>query len=139
MIELDLVTYLLTDATLKTLLGWVATDDKIYPIQAPEGIVVPYLLYDWGTGDTTDEILDEDRVQITIVDTNLANAIDIRDRIKLLLDKQDGIQSTTFSTTSANYFIYYSKMTGGTAIVDAEGKEYNLILYFNVKHKNKNP
>ncbi|KKL47393.1 hypothetical protein LCGC14_2335950, partial [marine sediment metagenome] len=69
MIETDLVTYLLTDTTLKTLLG-SAADPKIYPITAIPKVTIPYILYDWELETPIDELLEEDRVELNIVGKN---------------------------------------------------------------------
>lgn len=139
MIEFDLRTYLLTDATLKALIGWGATNPKIYGSQAPAKVATPYLLIDWSLGDASDELLDEDRIQITIEDTDREHASTIRDRIKYLLSRQDGIQQTTMNAGSVDHFVYTCKMTGGSESVDTEAQEVTLFLFFNVKIKNRTP
>jgi hypothetical protein len=137
MIEFEVIDYLLTDATLKTLISWSAGDPKIYPIQAREDAAVPYLIFDCSVGAAIDELIDEDRIQITIVEKDLANAVAIRNRIKVLLDKQDEIQDTTLHTGSSNYYIYWSKLTGGTQIQETELDNINIMMYFNIKFKSK--
>ena len=137
MIEYDLIDYLESDSTLMTLLGVSGDDKKIYPNKPPTEPTLPYILYFWGSGDETDELLDEDRIQLTIRAATKSAVETIRDRVKLLLDKQDEIQTTTFTTGSTAYHIYYCKYTGGDSLWEPVTEVWNSILFFNVKFKKK--
>lgn len=132
-VEYDFRTYLLTDATLKTLIGWAADDPKIYPVQAPEEATLPYILYAGGVGDVTDETLKEDRIQITVVSDDLEEATDIRNRLNVLLDQDSGIQATTFYSTSNDYYIYNCRLSGGGQIlIDQVRSRYHIPLFYSV-------
>ena len=137
MIEYDMINYLESDATLMTLLGVTGDDKKIYPDKPPTRSVIPYILYFWGVGDQGDEILDEDRIQLTMRANTKQVATNIRDRLKVLLDKQDEIQDTTFHSGSTLYYIYYCRITGGSGFWDSVPEIYNIIMFFNVKYKKK--
>lgn len=138
MIEFDMVNYLESDATLDTLLGSSGSDTKIYPnIPKPQPIL-PYILYFGGTGDMTDEILDEDRVQLTIRSDSLAEAYPVRNRLKVLLNREDEIQSTIFNTGSTDFIIYNSRYTGGDTLYNPETQEWEITMFFNIIYKNKN-
>lgn len=134
MIEFDVCTYLEADTTLISLLSITASDPKIYPLQAPQDSVYPYIVYNWGVG-MEDELLDEDRIQLIIKSDSYETVTNIRERLKAILDLQDTIQDTTL--TSTDYFIYFSKLTNGDMIYDNEQNLYLINLFFNVKFKKK--
>lgn len=137
-VEYDFKAYLLNDATLKTLIGYSASDPKIYPVQAPEEATVPYILYAGGVGSTTDEILKEDRIQVTVVSDDIEEATDIRNRLNVLLDIDDEIQDTTFYSGSADYYIYNSKLTGGgNVLIDQVRGRFHIVLFYRVKFHKK--
>ena len=136
MIEYDLITYIEADATLDTLLGSTGSDTKIYPSKPPTGVTSPYILYFWGVGDQ-EEMLDEDRIQLTDRASKQLAATNIRDRLKILLDKQDRIQDVTFATASTTYHIYYCRFTGGDGFWEPEMEVWNSVLFFNIKYRKK--
>lgn len=131
MIETDLVTYLLTDTTLKTLLG-SAADPKIYPITAIPKVTIPYILYDWELETPIDELLEEDRVELNIVGKNYGNLIEIRNRLEDLLNLKDKIQSTAF--TSSRYRIFWSDFSDGRNNKQNETQKNNMVVFVNVKY-----
>ena len=135
MIEYDLISYLASDAMLDMLLGIVGDDKKIYPSLPTTEPVLPYILYYYGTGDETDELIDEDRIQLTVRAATKQTATDIRNRLKFLLDRQDEIKNTTF--TSAAYYIYYCKFSAGDGFYEPETKVWNEVLFFLVKYRKK--
>lgn len=138
MIESDILTILEADTTLDTLLSAVAGDSKIYPVkvmQIGEGETLcqpPYILYQNAIG-MEDEILDEDRLQFTIVAETMLEVQNIRNRIKVLLDKQDGIQPVT----SSIYWIYYSKLVDGGDSIDTDLGYFTMTMTFVIKYKTK--
>ena len=138
MIEGDILTILEADTTLDTLLSAVSGDSKIYPVrimQVGEGETLcqpPYILYQNAIG-MEDEILDEDRIQFTIVAVTMLEVRNIRNRIKVLLDKQDEIQPVTSST----YWIYYSKLVDGGDGVEADLGYFTTTMTFVIKYKTK--
>ncbi len=137
MTEKDLITYLEADSALDTLLGVASGNSKIYPLTPPTEAVAPYVLITWGVGNPDDEYIDEDRIQITVrADTDLV-ATNIRDRIKILLDKGDEIQDTVMATGSTGYHIYYCKWSGGTSFFEPDTALYNYVLFFDVKFRKK--
>lgn len=139
MIEQDILTILKADSTLDTLLGSSANDSKIYPltmVQAGEsdtkGRTVPYVVYANSIG-SPDEIIDEDAMEFTIVDDSMLVVQNIRNRMKTLLDKQDGIQPVV----SSDYWIYYSKLVNGSDGYNLELKYYYTTMVFAIKYKKK--
>jgi hypothetical protein len=136
MIENDLMRYLATDATLATLLGAVSGDNKIYPAFGTQQADEPFLLVSATVG-TLDEILDEDRLSIKIIAKRALTVQQIRDRIKVLLDKQDGIQAALYAY-STTYFIYYCKLAGSSEpYFDDIVGEWIDNIFFAVKYKSK--
>lgn len=134
MIENDIISILEADATLDGYLGSTAGDSRFYPILAPESVRAPYVTFKTNVG-MLDEILDEDRLQITINGGNdIALTKNIRDRIKTLIDKQDEIQDIFSSGT---YYGYYSKLSASDSMFLAETQEYIEVLFFNVKYVKK--
>ncbi len=137
MIEFDVVRYLKADATLDTLLGVTGTDSKIYPLQAPSGTVIPFILYTPGVGDTESEVIYEDRLQLVPISTDVEEVTNIRNRLRALLDLQDLIQDTTLNSGSASYYIYWSKRTGGNIIMNEDRTRYHSINIYNIKFLDK--
>jgi len=117
MIELDVISYLNSDATLDTLLSVGGSDTKIYPMQMPHGASTPFIIYKTATDGTFEENIKEMTMEFDcIADTYIA-AKNIHDRVSILLDYQDAIRNYI---TSTNYFLYYAKKIGGSAFKDAE-------------------
>mgnify|MGYP001222820210 CR=1 FL=1 len=132
MIEWDIVAKIKADTTMDTLLSSTGTDPKLYPLQAPPGAVTPYILYACAGMGPEDEVLDEERLQFTVVDSSYKNAGDIRDRLKAIFDLQDRV-----SITSDTYYIYWGKLTGNQDLVDTELSLYNRVVFFNFKFRKK--
>lgn len=148
MIENDIFNFLKSDATLLGLLGTTAAAPGIYPDKAPQGddnnpINPPYIVYSNDIGSTADEIVGEDRIQLTIVGANKAQVDGIRDRIKTILDIQDhnGTNYTIKVITSSTYYIYYSRLTSGFSLFNKESgpdtteKVYS--MFFNIEYQKK--
>lgn len=133
MIEKEIIDYLESDSTLDILLNSSVSDTKIYPIIPRKIPTPPYILYKVGIGEL-DETLDEDRIQIDIAATTIELARSIRNRIKILLDKQDRIQDYILSD---NNIIYYSKLTSGDEMYLSERQLWIVVMYFNIKYKSK--
>ena len=136
MVEYDIVRYLGEDATLDTLLGVIASDEKIYPDKPPTEATLPYILY-YESINPPDEILDVDRIQLTIRASTKLAATNIRDRLKILLDKEDKIQQTTLTTGSTTYHIYYCKLDGGSRFWEPVTEIWNQVMFFLVKYRKK--
>lgn len=136
MIETDVVNYLKSDAALDTLLSVTVSDSKIYPIQRPEReedddiAMVPYILYNCIVG-MEDEILEEDRFQLTIVADNFTDIKSIEKRLDTLLNKQDKIQG---DITSTDWIIKYSKRTAGDKFKDEDTKLFHCVMVFTMKY-----
>ena len=137
MIEYDLITYLEADATLDALLGAGVGGTKIMPVIPKEEPTSPYIVYSSSIGDNLDETLSEDRVQLNIFASSMLVCTNVRNRLRILLDKQDEIQDTTFYTASVDYFVYWSKLTAGDIIHDPDRRLYQCVMFFAVKYKNK--
>lgn len=135
MIEKDVALYLEADAALKTLLGGTTADSKIYPLVAQLESAAPFIVYTPTFDDSGDENVDEDRIQLTIAGDTKAICDGIRDRLNVLLDKQDAIQHT--SLTSSTYYIYWCKRTGGDALYDPVRGLKNVVLFFTLRYKKK--
>jgi len=137
MIEFDLINYLKADSTLDSLLGSSSSNSKITPATPRLEPTAPYVTYLWGVGDQTDEHLDEDRIQLNVISDNMEEAKNIRNRIKVLLDKLDSIQETTFNTSSSDYCIYYCRFDGGFALFDEDRQNHQLTMFYIVKYSRK--
>lgn len=124
MIELDVVSYLNSDATLDTLLSVSGSDTKIYPLQMPHGSSAPFIIYRTATDGTFEENIKELSMEFDCIDDSYNTAKSIRDRVSVLLDYQDAIRD---HMTSASYFLYWAKKTGGNSF-----KEPNIDLFHNV-------
>jgi len=138
MIENTVITYLTTDTTLNTLLEVTVGNTKFYPIIPEEIPTPPYVTFSLSAGDETDEHIDEDRLQLTIRDDrdSKTNAEAIARRIKVLLDVKDNIQNNLYSTDS-NFYIYYSKYSGGDTLFEPNRQEWTIVMFFNIKYQDK--
>ena len=133
MIEYDVRTYLLTDATLT---GYLASATGIYPDKAPQDEAEPFIVYSCANG-VPDEILEEDLVTFRIASEDKAVTKNIVERIKTLLNKQDEIQG---DITSSDYWIYYSKLGFHQSLsntTDVENIGFDYIMTFAIKYKPK--
>lgn len=135
MIEQDLINFLEADATLTTLLGASAGESKIYPDLPAYEPADPYLVYGWHANDTPEEHVKEDRIQLTVTSALRATCESIRDRLITLLDKQDQVQHTTF--TSSTYHIYWCKLTGADSTYDPGRGLYQFVMFFTVKFQQR--
>lgn len=133
MIEFDVRTYLLTDGTLT---GLLASTTGIYPDIAPQGEEKPYITYSVANGEE-DEILEEDRLTFRIVSNNKGDTKNIKERLKILLNRQDEINGVI---TSSDYYIYFSKLGFHQSLpdtTDVSNIGYDYIMTFNIKFKPK--
>lgn len=129
--ELVVVDYLTEDSALRTLLGAVGGDTKIYPSQAPQGAALPYILYNTVADGTLEENLLERSLNFNCVADTLIETQDIRNRVNELLDKQDDIKKFIFST---EYWFYWSKQVGGTTFKDPELGVFYAASVYNFKY-----
>ncbi len=136
MIENTVVNYLITDATLISLLSIVAGDSRFYPVIPDKKPTAPYVTFSWGAGDETDEHIDEDRIQFIIHGNTLNVAMQVARRIKILLDVKDNIQDILYKTDT-NFYIYYSKYSGGDKIYEPVRQEHQVVMFFLVKYQDK--
>ena len=137
MIEANIYRYLTSDSTLYTLLSASASDSKIYlevPLKEP---TAPYILYSSELGTIDSEILSEDRIHLSVASDDPAEAKNIRDRLIVLLDKQDLIQDTTLFSGSTDYWIYWSKLTGYDSHFLPERQFFLEELYFSIRYQSK--
>ena len=139
MIMDSIVGYLITDATLITLLGITAVDSKFYPNIPDLGPTSPYVTFKWSGDNNNDEHIDADRLQFIVhaglATTKKAGEV-IAKRIKVLLDVKDYIQAVLYKTDS-EFYIYSSKFSGGDSLFEPIRQEWQTILYFTVEYQNK--
>ncbi len=134
MIELDVISYLATDATLDTLLGATGSDSKIYPLQAPHKVTGNYIVYLVPSDGTFEENLEEKTISFNCTGETYLAAIQIRDRVKTLLDKQDKIRNLISST---DYYFYWCKMVpGGITFKDPDVDLHHAVGIFQFKYNN---
>jgi len=132
MIENDSITLLENDAILDGYLGSTAGDTRIYPIQAPQDAKAPYIVF-YNVVGSLDENIDEIRLQLTINGgLDILNLKNMRDRIKILLDKQDELVAS-----STDYWIYYSKLTASESLISPDTEEFIEVMFFNIKFNKK--
>jgi hypothetical protein len=129
-IEFDIYKYLKADATLDTLLDSTATKEKIFPIRSDQSIINPCIVYTLEGEGGTDEILDRATLILRIItdQNDYKKACQIRDRLGVLLDKQDDI-----NITSSDYYIYWCKKNGGSEYDDPDTKELIKVINFDLK------
>jgi hypothetical protein len=109
-IEELLYGYLVDDSRLLALLGGNAADPKIYPIEAPEGAIAPYLEFRVGFDGREGEILKRITVMLYIVvPVDYTEAAVIRDRLDDLLDVDDQI-----NLSSSNIIVRNIVKNGGS-------------------------
>ena len=133
MIELDVISYLNSDAILDTLLG-ANGDSKIYPIQMPQGASAPFIIYRTSVDGTLDENLKEMAMEFDCIDDSFNTAKNIRDRVSVLLDYQYAIRDYI---TSASYFLYWAKKIGGNTFKDSELDLFHHVLTCGFKYQIK--
>jgi len=127
MIELDVIAYLKADATLNTLLGSTATDSKIYPLQCPQRTSVPYIVYNTPSDGGLMEYINELSMSFDCISDDYTEAKDIKDRIMTLLDREDSIRDLI---SSADYWFYWCKKTGGTSFKEPELNYFHRVAIF---------
>lgn len=123
MIELDVVSYLIADSELDTLLGATGADSKIYAIQKPLKSSMPYIIYNNPAEGSVVENLEDVTISFNCVDTNYIIVRNIMVRLDELLNKESDI---TTLISSSSYYIYWCKRTGGSTFVDPESKQKDL-------------
>jgi hypothetical protein len=131
---LDVLTYLKADTTLDTLLGATGSNSKIYPDQAPQGAILPYITYEFSDDGTLEENLLEATISFECVAEEYMDVLAIRDRVNALLDKQDLIRNFI---TSINYWFYWCKNVRGEDSKDPKQNNFHKIVTFNFKYANK--
>ena len=133
----DLITYLKTDATLTALLYANAGNGKMFPFIAdkPKGERTPYILYLQSSVGSSDPVLEESVVQLSVIEQNYDKAQEICYRLSELLDNWDKLHGQVAST---NFYIYYSRKIGGNDSYEMDTKLYSSVLLFNIKYKRKN-
>jgi len=120
----DIVTKLIADTTLISLLGITATDPKLYPVRAPQNAVEPYIVYSVISDGGMEEILKEFTVQLNVCGT-YSQIQNIEKAIDAILDLQDRI-----SITSSNYYFRWSKKVSGNDVYDElTDTNFRVLLY----------
>ena len=89
MIEIEVVDYLNDDAQLDLMLGVIAGDSKIYPIQKPQSGNIPYIVYTVESEGTESENELNITISFECVSNSYDDLIEITDRLYELLDNQD--------------------------------------------------
>ena len=132
MIETDVIAYLKSDATLDALLGATGADSKIMPDQMKHGATEPFILFTTNAIGGLEENLLEVSMSFNCIDTSYNTAKSIRDRLQYLLDQQNAIQNVI---TSTEYYIYWSKMVGGTIFKDPDLDYFHCVAIFDFKYR----
>lgn len=141
MIEQDVYTHLKGDATLDTLLSASGSDSKIYPETAKirQQASTPFIVYSTVPLDP-DEILDGERIEFSIIDTDINNVKDIELRVKFLLEIKDdyrvGVSPPT-EIPSSIFYIYDVNLSGGTQFPDPDTKRFIRVVIYNFLFKKK--
>lgn len=141
MIEQDVYNHLKADATLDTLLGATGSDSKIYPETAKQlqQSKSPFIVYSVSPL-KTDEVLDGDRIEFKVVDTDINNIKNIEIRLKFLLSIKDdyrvGVNPPT-EITSASFYIYDVVISTGTQFPDPDTKRFIRVVIYNFLFKQK--
>lgn len=133
----DLITYLKTDATLANLLYANAGNGKFFPMitDKPKGERTPYILYKYSTTGSSDPVIDERIVQLSVIEQDYDNAQEICYRLDELLDVYDKLHG---KVASIKFYIYYGHNIGGNDGYEQDTKICNLVRLFNIKYKRKN-
>ena len=132
MIEKDVVDYLTNDSALDTLLGASGSDSKMYPVQLPlNKVSEPYIIFTTNAMGGFEENLLEVSMSFNCMDSNYLVAKSIRDRIHLLLDRQDQIQKLI---TSTDYYIYWCKQTGGQVFKEVGLDLFHFVSIYDFKY-----
>lgn len=139
MIELDVIAHLKASADLDTLLGSSATNSKIFPIQAPQGTAIPFVVYEVSTAPYVADIaLDEDTIQFNIFDDDYLDCRLIAEQIKKLLGISDSLRvGVSTSISSATYYIYNGIDAGSSEFKDTDTDLFVRVISFSFKYKRK--
>lgn len=121
MISLEVIAYLNSDSVLSDLIGVTGSDTKIYPLQVPQGAEQPYIVFNVPSDGGLEENLKEISLSFDCIADDYITAENIRNRVSVLLDRQDTIGKYI---TSTDYKYFWSKRVGG-----AEFEEPNLDLF----------
>lgn len=134
MIQLDLIAYLKSDATLDGLLGSSSSDSKIYPDQVAEGksAAPPYIIYAVASDLRRNEVLKEVTINFNCVAESHLAARALRNRLLQLLDHDDRV-----SISSSTYYIYSCRLSGGTSFVDTEVGYFHNVASFTIIYEQK--
>lgn len=122
--------YLAADTTLKTLLGGVAGDSKIYPNSTKQGSAAPFLIYYTSGENRGDELLTEAQLFIEIHAATYTDMLAIYDRLIALLDVDMDIQPHSSVTVNLK-----SCRLSGTSDQKDELDETQRDLIFTVKYR----
>jgi len=131
MIEIDVVNYLKNDSDLYVSLGASGSNSKIYPVQAPFGATIPYIVYNMTGDGSLEEHYKEITLSFDCIDDDFYTAKSLRDRLIFLLDRQDQIQHLI---TSLSYWFYWCKLTGGTSFVEPDNEYFHRVAIFDFKY-----
>jgi hypothetical protein len=138
MIENTVVNFLITDATLISLLGITASDSRFYPIIPDKKPTGYYCTFSRTAGIEADEHIDQDRIQFICHGgpNGLSVIQQVARRIKKLLDVKDDIQTSLYKTDT-NFYIYHSKYSGGDNLYEPVRQEFQEILFFEIEYQDK--
>jgi len=117
MIEQEVTTYMKNDSVLTGLLGATGADSKIYPLQIPQDVAEPYIIYNLISDGSLEENLLESSLSINVVDDSFKVAETIRNRVLKILDKQDKIRRLI---DGDRYDILWAKNVGGADFKDPD-------------------
>ncbi len=141
MIEQDVYNHLKADATLDGLLSSSGSDSKIYPETAKQlqQAKTPFITYSVAPL-KVDSILDGERIELKIIDTDVSNIKDIELRLKFLLEINDtyrvGLNPPT-EISSAVFNIYDGVLSSGTQFPDPDTSRFIRVAIYNFLFKKK--
>ena len=120
----EIISLLSADSTIKTLLGAITGDTRIYPLETKslnDCIIYKHIPV------SDDGIKTIDRLEITIIASTYAKSLQIEDRVKsILLTKGD---------TPLNTSILEIELNGGGALYDGERNKVHRILFLNILYR----
>jgi len=131
MISLEVISYLNNDSILSALLGATIDDTKIYPLQAPHGSEQPYIVFNVPSNGTIEENIKEISISLDCIADDYITAENIRNRVSILLDRQDTIRKYI---TSVMYKYFWSKRVGGAEFKDSDINLYHRASIFDFKY-----
>jgi hypothetical protein len=130
-IESDVYAKVATDATIVTLLGSGGGDTHVYWIKAPQEKDPPYIvMYSESEGDINEEINDQIRFVFKIIadPDDFDKLTAVRDRLCVLLDKQDNVV-----IPSITHYIYWSKKNGSADLIEDMTENFVKVINFDMK------